>query len=413
MRKIGEGDRMDTRAKKQTLITFYYIFVFLGLSFIVIDPLIPVLADKMQVGYDRIGIALFFGSISAFITNLVSGGLSDRTSIKKLIIVGLAFLSSGFLMFGIFSYYLVFIFTIILLRAGFGTLDTTMHAFSSKLFKENITQVFLKLEIAWFSGSLISPLFVSAILYFDFPYKYLFFIFSFVYFVFILIFNKICPERKLGDKDNNFFSNDKKRNIFRLRELSALKDPVIIFVSLSLFFYTGAVFGMSSWMTTYFLGFGIKVVYSSLILSVYWLFSIVGMIITTKLVRRFREIIILFTGCSIGTACILIWGFVPNIYIKIVFISLQAMSFACFFPLLTSISASRNTEKSGTVLGFSIAFTFAGSILFQPAYGYIAQYLGKDNIIYLAIGGCVIGLAFTGVLLKLLLKGQTVIQLKK
>ena len=91
---------MDLKTKRQTLITFYFIFVLFGLSMVVVDPLIPIIAEEIGVGFDSIGNALFAGSLVALIANIIAGRLSDRFDIKKLVLLGLFFLFLGFAVFG-------------------------------------------------------------------------------------------------------------------------------------------------------------------------------------------------------------------------------------------------------------------------------------------------------------------------
>jgi len=392
---------MDIKTKKQNLTTFYLIFILFGLSIIAIDPLIPIIAEQIQVGFDRIGIALFIGSIATLLSNFIAGSLSDRFDIKKLVLFSLILLCAGFIIFSTYLNYGMFILVIILLRVGFGTLDTTIHCFSAKLFKKDISRVFLKLDIAWYFGACLGPFIISVVLFFDFLPKYLFFIFALAYAIFIVVFYKICPKRKIHDdlQDSNRVPHmsDNKR-------FSVLKDPVVIIGSLVLFFYLGALMGFSSWMTTYLLSFGIKVAYGSAILSMYWFFSIIGMIITIRIISRIREITILLSGCLAGTICLSIFCFVPNFYLKIVILAMQAIFFAGIFPLTVSISVKRDKENSGTILGFTIAIAFAGSIIFQPIYGYIAEFLGKNYLVYLALGGSIIGLVFTIILFRIIQK---------
>ena len=395
---------MDAKTKRQTLIIFYFIFILFGLSIITIDPLIPLIAEQIQVGFDRIGIALFIGSIAALLSNFIAGSLSDRFDIKKLVLFGLILLSAGFIIFGTYLNYSIFTLVIILLRVGFGTIDTTIHSFSSKLFKKDISRIFLKLDSAWYFGACLGPLVISVVLYFDFLPRYLFFIFALAYVVFIAVFYRICPKRKIQD---DLPGLNKDMYMSWKKGFSVLKDPVVIVGSMVLFFYLGALMGFSSWMTTYLLSFGIRVAYGSAILSLYWFFSIIGMIITTRIISRVREITILLSGCLAGTICLSIFCFIPNIYLKIVILSIQAVFFAGIFPLTTAISAKRDKENSGTILGFAIAFAFAGSIIFQPIYGYVAEYLGKNYIAYLTLGGTIIGLIFTIILFRIIQKNHS------
>ncbi len=45
---------MDLKNKRQTLITFYFIFALFGLSMVIVDPLIPIIAEEIGIGFDSI-----------------------------------------------------------------------------------------------------------------------------------------------------------------------------------------------------------------------------------------------------------------------------------------------------------------------------------------------------------------------
>ncbi len=185
-----------------------------------------------------------------------------------------------------------------------------------------------------------------------------------------------------------------------------IKEPGILTGSMILLVLLGSLMGLSTWMTTYFLSLGINVAYGSAILSLYWLFSIIGMVLTTRLLKRFKEINILFYSCLAGIAFLAVFGFSSMIYIKITALALQAVCFAAVFPLTTAISTNRDPENSGTILGFTIAFAFAGSLIFQPIYGYIAEYLGKEYIAYIALGATLVGFIFVSILFRIISRGD-------
>ena len=395
---------MNSKTKRQTLITFYYIMVLFGLSIIVVDPLIPIISEEIGVGFDEIGIDLFIGSVAALIANFIAGRLSDRVDIKKLVLFGLLLLFLGYVIFGAYLNYAIFIIVIIFLRVGFGIIDTSVHSFSSKLFKKNISQIFLKLDIAWYRGAVLGPLIISGILYFEFRPIYIFFVFAFIYVIFIFIFYKICPDREAG---GIVFSRNKDIPESHKRGLKVLKDPAIIMISLVLFIFLGSLMGLTTWLTTYFLGLGIRVAYGSAILSIYWLFSIIGTIITTKFVSKYKEVNVLFYGCLGGIIFLAVFSFTPFIYIKIAALALQAICFAPIFSLATAIAARRDSKNSGTVLGFTIAFAFAGSIVLQPIYGYVTEYFGKEYIVYVSLAGALIGFVFVAILFKIIKKEHT------
>ncbi|MCJ7472817.1 MAG: MFS transporter, partial [Actinobacteria bacterium] len=333
------------------------------------------------------------------IANFVAGRLSDSVDIKKIVLTGLFLLFLGFALFGTYLNYVIFVIVTIFLRVGFGIIDTSVHSFSSKLFKKDISQIFLKLSIAWFSGTILGSLVISGVLYFEFLPGYLFLIFAFSYVIFIVIFYKICPKKRT---EEDLSAHNKDAPGARRSSLGVLKDPSIIMASLVLFLFLGSLTGLSTWLTTYFLGLGIRVAYGSAILSLYWLFSIIGTVITSKIVSKYKEVDVLFYSCLAGIIFLAVFCFIPFIYMKIMALSLQAICFATIFPLANTIAAKRDPKNTGTVLGFTIAFTFAGSIVFQPLYGYITEYFGKEYIAYIALAGVLIGFVFVAILFKII-----------
>ena len=54
-----------------------------------------------------------------------------------------------------------------------------------------------------------------------------------------------------------------------------------------------------------------------------------------------------------------------------------------------------------------MAAAFAGQMIFQPLYGYIAEYLGKEFIPYLALSGVLIGFIFITIISRKIKKEQS------
>ena len=316
---------MDKKTKKQALWTFYFIYALFGISFVTIDPLIPVIAENIDVGFDKIGIALFIGSVFTLISNFLAGRLSDRIDIKKIQIFGLILLFLGFALFIFDLSFYLFVIIIIFIRIGFGTLDTALHTLPAKLFKKDLGKIFLNMDIGWYSGATMGPLLVSLFLLYNITPKYLFMAITFIYIIGIFVVYRFCPSKKQVENDQ---PEIKEKTRSRSAGLSSLKDPVVIISGILLFFYISAITGMSTWLTTYFLGLGVEVAFGSVILSGYWFFSIVGMVIATRLVFRIGEVTILFYGGLLGTICFVLFAFIPNIYIKIALLPLIAISFS-------------------------------------------------------------------------------------
>ena len=78
-------------------------------------------------------------------------------------------------------------------------------------------------------------------------------------------------------------------------------------------------------------------------------------------------------------------NFIDIVIIKIFFLAIQAMVLSGVFSLTTAISAYESKKNSGMIMSFSIGFSGLGSIIFQPIFGYVAEYYGKEYLMHILI----------------------------
>ncbi|GAH61396.1 unnamed protein product, partial [marine sediment metagenome] len=74
---------------KREIIFFSILNLVIGLTGIVIRPLIPIVSKDINIGLDMIGIVLSAISFGFFISVILTGYLSDRYGTKLAITLGL------------------------------------------------------------------------------------------------------------------------------------------------------------------------------------------------------------------------------------------------------------------------------------------------------------------------------------
>ncbi len=366
------------RLQKRTLNVLFVAFICFGIAFTLIDPLIPVISARLNIGYDKIGLILFASSTISLGATFLSGRFSDRYDMKKIIATGLAILVIGFFIYGIFFALVTFILTVIFFKIGCGILDSSIHAFVSKAFSGKHGPIFIKLDFFWYIGAILGPLLVSLFLFLKVDPSWLFLGFSAVSLIVLIYFFTKCPK-------NCFYGKEKKPEDIsgRIQYLRIIRNPVIVLCCIGLFFYVGIFSILSTWLTTYFSDLNIAVSLGSVILSVFWAFNALGVVLTGWLLKRSNEVSLLIIFGSIGCISAIAYGLIPSIYIKIVFLVLQAIFYSSFFPMLNAIAVHEDTDLSGTILGVTISTAVIGLIVFQPLTGVIVEYFGPTGINYL------------------------------
>ena len=379
---------------KRTLGLFYYITILYGIAAISIDPLIPIIARELNLGYDRIGLILLTGYIFSLISSLITGILCDRVNIKKVILASLLILFLGFLIFGFKISVIIFIISLILQKSGYSSIDSSMHSFVAKIFHNMHAPIFIKIDIMFYLGSIISPLLISFLLFFNISYRYVFFLFAAVitilaYFLFLnlkkLDIKKILKDNQdISDMGESRFATAKKEKL----------NAIIVLSCLVMFFSMGSLSGTSTWFTTYLSTFNITVAYGSIGLSIMWVVCVLSLIGFLKIFKRTNEITLLLFGGVLGVILLSVAALSTNIIVKLVFLLIHAGCYSCFFSMLTSLATYESHKSKGSVLGIIITCGFSGSIIFQPLLGYFAQYFGSGSVIYVFIAGYLIALVF-------------------
>ena len=157
-----------------SLKIFFVIFIFFGIAYTIIDPLIPLISERLGIGYDRIGLILFASASISLVSTFLSGRFSDKYDIKKIIMTGIILTSAGFLIYGVFFSFLIFLLTVIFFRVGSGILDSSVHAYVSKRYPRRQSALFVKLDLFWYLGAITGPLAVSIFLYTGLNVSYVF-----------------------------------------------------------------------------------------------------------------------------------------------------------------------------------------------------------------------------------------------
>jgi MFS family permease len=413
---------------KKQIIIFSLLNFIIGLTGIVIRPLIPIVSEDINVGLDMIGILLSTISLGFFISGISTGYLSDRYGTKLTIYLGLMVLIVSSLGFSLAYTFFILIISGLLMGIGRGSLMAAINSHMANIYPEKREANLLRLSYFFCLGSAIGTIVVSIMLFLKLNWRIAFIIFFFIYLLFTLYFlRKKAMKYKINlgeeqienfnkekiknfknnlgniiliqEEDNinlyknkkNFKNVDKLQKHTHLREyLNLFKNPIIIFTGILLILFGGTVIAFSTWYTTYFSSFGIKVAISSLGLSLYWLSITGGVKLKQIAIKKFKDYQIMFLGCLLNAIFMLIITFSQNIIIKIIASILIGLFLGGFTALTTSFAIGQKPELSGFISGYILGMLSLGNMVFQPIIGYISERFGRGTGIYVQLIGSVL-----------------------
>ena len=419
--------------KNKNLRLFYLAYIIMGFTIPIFDPLYPYFSNNFHVGYDKIGIVFLFGSLTGIISIAIAGIISDRFLLRKIFLWSFAISFAGFAVFNIFHNFTGLIVTVIIVNMGMMIFWPAVY---SKIFhdhNENYSMMYVKLDRFYYLATALGPLLISLLLYLNLSPRFIFALLLLLFFILFISFYRFYKDKtsNISHVDNDISDlEDSKKNLnYNLSEGTVSKNknkeskrifkkvtkffsPAVIFANLSLMLFAGVLSGTSSWLTTYFTSFNIKVSFSSILVSVYWVFAFIGLQIISKALNYLIEEKILFYGGIISVLSLTCFSFTNIIYIKIMFLAMVAMSISGIYALCGAITVRANPKSAGTASGFSLGMGLVGGLIVQPVIGFVAQYFSKRYIPYVLIVMGVFGTILSAILLKISLdKGRDRIKL--
>ena len=352
---------------------------FLGITWSLFAPLIPLVALDLKVGLDYIGSAISLSTIGLLILALAIGNLMDILGFKKIIFIGLTLSIIGSLGLFFSGSYQSFVISYFILNIGsMGIINISTMALIGSYYFDSKSKNLLKINIVMGLGSVIAPLLVSLILKLNISWHFLYLIMVipqialFIWFLFIKI-----PEHLEKRKSIKMLIKDHK---------NVITTPLFLLYCFMILIYESIMSTFSTWFTTYFSGLNVELSISSLFLSIYTISLMAGMIIKNYLIGFLKERRLLVYSVFLSLLFFLLIFFTNNLVAKIIFISLFGISICGIFSIIYSLSLDIGIQYTNTASGIIYAFSYVGAIIFQYLSGYLSEHFSKNSVLYIDVG---------------------------
>ncbi|HEX2921434.1 MAG TPA: MFS transporter [Bacteroidales bacterium] len=366
--------------------------IFFGVVLISLGTVLPDITAKFDLNELEASSVVLLLPLGVLAGSVVFGPVVDRFGYKVLLIFSSLFSACGLALLGYAGS--VFVLRLAVFVAGFfgGILNGETNTIVSDISDNDRNSKLSFLAVFFGVGALGVP-FVMRILK--------------SYFSFEIIIAAIAAIMLLFTATFLFirFPMPKQPQGFPVKEgLKLLKQPVLLLLSLVLFFQSGIEGLTNNWTTTYFE----KIEKTSpetalLALTLMMAGMTVGRMTVGIILKKVRSYKIVFAGCAIIITGILILFFVPGA--ALAGITLFGLGFAPVFPVILGYIGTIYPDLSGTA--FSIAFFIAliGNTSMNFLMGVFARYLGMGVFpVILFISVLILSFIFSFVLNKTSLK---------
>jgi len=362
-------------------ITYGICFVSLGLGMSALGPMLPYLAENLDVSLGRISFLFTASSLGYLVGSAGGGRLYDRFKAHVLMVIALVLMVSMTVLIPMVTIFYLLLVIMFFFGLGLGLLDIGGNVNLLWVFQSRVGPYMNALHFSFGVGAFLSPIIIHHVMRLtngslNWPYWVLAVLFLPGLIGLLALKSPQNPEKDAG-------INQQTKTNYRL---------VILMMGL-FFLYVGLEGGFGGWIFTYATELGIaSESAASYMNSFYWGALTLGRLITIPLAKRLRPSQILFGNYGLAIlslGLILIWP-MNSLVIWIGSIGL-GLALSSVFPTLMALGESRMVITGG-VTGLFFFGSSLGGTLVPMLLGQVFEYIGGFQVMLTLFIAALLGL---------------------
>jgi FHS family Na+ dependent glucose MFS transporter 1 len=362
-------------------LTYGICFISLGLAMASLGPILPFLADHIDVSLGQISF-LFTASSLGYLTGSAGGGrLFDRFKGHRLMLIAIGLMVLMSILIPIIPFFYLLLVVMFFFGLGQGTLDVGGNVNLLWVYQSRVGPYMNALHFCFGVGAFLAPIVVHHVMNLaggaiTWPFWTLA----------LLFLPSLVGLWSLRSPTNPEKDDGSKKSI-------PVDYRLVILMMVLFFIYVGVESGYGGWIFTYAIEGNIAdEAGASYMNSIFWGALTIGRLVSILLARRLKPSTILIGNFGLSIAFLgLILLFPRNT--TIVWIVSAGLGFALssVFPTLLALGESR-MKITGAVTGMFFLGSSLGGTLMPMLLGQIFEYIGSYEIMLTLFGGAVIGL---------------------
>jgi len=349
-------------SKKTTFISACFGMLVFGIVLTILGTILPILLEKFNLSTLNAGSLISIMNAGILVGTLIFGPTVDRFGYKFILILSILLIAIG--LFAISTALTITLLKIALFTTGLGggIINGGTNSLTSDISETDKTAKLSLLGIFFGIGAFGIPLLFSSLLRFlepDTIIKITSIITLMPLFLFIFTW---FPSSKQTDKDKLF------------QNLKKLRNPLLIFLSILLFFESGIEISTGNWAST-FLYKVIKVEKSQGIfsLSLFWLGMMSGRLLLSKILTVARESTLFIIYMLIALISSIAFISSSNYFLTSTLIFFMGFGYSSTYPIVLSTIGNNFREISATAFSLALSIALVGGITIPYLIGLVTK----------------------------------------
>lgn len=322
---------------------------------------------------------LFRVSMAGFFVFVLLGGrYSDKVGKLPVLLVGCVLMALGSFGFARVTTYPMAVLMSLVMGAGGGFAEAiAMGVIADVTRADRRTSVMNYAQVFFAAGAVIGPLGVTWLLAMNTGYwRWAYSVTALICILALLtVFSAVAKreERPVGQEHRGEWK-------------ALLKDRNVLMLSLGILLYVGAEGGQASWLAKYFkTDLGTTEPLAAATVALFWAGIGVGRYFATWTSKHLSDyaIICIAHGFALVSQVALLVTHSPTV--ALIAVPLLGFGLAPGWPTIVSRASALHPKQSGTVLGIVVSAGALGIVIFPPAIGQVADYIGIRHALWICV----------------------------
>jgi fucose permease len=375
--QIGLGRYALKKSRLQLGLAFFG-FVLIGANGGTTGVLLPSMSSYYRVDNSVIGLLFLAGSLGYFLSAFSSSLFIERLGMRGFLLLGSFTFLLGMLTLAVKPPFIVILATRLLLGYGIAILETGLNAYVVAL-PRHTTQL-NSLHAFYGAGALLGPILAGALLAFHWAWNSVYFVWGALSLPLLLGFATLYAAR-LPPESRHKEEGGRRGNDL----LATLKLPAIWWATLFLLLYVGVEVSLGNWTYTFLaLGRHQQALFSSLVVSGYWLGLTLGRFTLASFAERLRlgnAGLIYCCMAAILLGVTIIW-LLPSPFFAAAGFCFVGFSLGPIYPTTVALVPSLVPARLvASAIGFLVSLSILGLAFFPWLAGILTQGIGSWSIL--------------------------------
>lgn len=278
-------------SNRKLFLVLLFNFAIFGTSLTIIGAAVPKVIRQFEWSYLSTGVVISATSVGYFASSFVSGLLIHMFGAKRVIVLGLLIQTCGLAFFGVSPDVLVNLLAALLIGLGQGGTEVVTNFCVVRMEKPGQSRLMNLMHAAFPVGAILGPVLIGWLIATGRSWQQMFRAMSLACLAMAGGFSLFS----FGDMN----TEGEQREQARVPRL--MRNPLLLFLFLTIFLYVGSEIGVSAWIGEYYVKvFGSSASMGAYMVSVFWLGILAGRLSVSIAYRGYRQAELLLSVCCLS-----------------------------------------------------------------------------------------------------------------